>query len=31
MNACSGRPKYSVSGSKIAQVVEPPGVHPNWL
>src|SRR4051795_7381291 len=31
MNACSGRPKYSVSWSKTAQVVEPPGVHSNGL
>src|SRR4051794_15485120 len=31
MNVCSGRPKYSVSWSKTAQVVEPPGVHSNGL
>ena len=31
MNACSGRPKYSVSWSKSAQIVEPPGVHSNCL
>ena len=31
MNACSGRPKYSLSRSKMAQVVEPPGVHSNGL
>src|SRR4051794_31091128 len=31
MHPCSARPKYSVSWSNTAHVVEPPGVHSNGL